>query len=578
MTGAAIAGCCGLLIAAPCLAGPISMTEVGLARGIGTYTAATGLATGVCVADFDNDGDPDIFVPNRFGTPDQLYRNEGSGQFTNVAAALGVASTDNNRSALWFDYDGDDDLDLAVVSDTHGRSLAGQNTITLYEYDAGVYSDVTAAAGLPASLLTVPGINQDAHAGGVSAGDLDADGDLDLVVVAWQERTHVFLNDGDGTFTSAGPASGIDIGETTRWQAMVVDLNDDALADVLLSYDFGANELFVCTTANGGGGVPVFSDAAPAAGIDTAFNEMGIAAGDPDNDGDLDFYMTNIFGTDPSSGASEHNVLFRNDSTPGGIAFAEVAQAAGVDEGGIGWGCSFADFNNDGWEDLAEANVVEPVNAAPIKLWENDGPGLTFTDVSASSGFATFDPCTSLAAFDMEGDGDLDVVVPTLIGQLRLMENQLVADGTNNHLVVRPRMPGMNRRAIGATVTVTRADGTSTRRLITAGTSFAGQEPASAFFGLGDDTAVPAVEVTWPDKTRTRLTNVSANQVLTVTSDCACGAAAHDVNADGVADIDDLYAAHQTPADVNGDGVTDAVDRACVERFIRRNEIRPRRP
>ncbi len=555
------------------LAGPISFEEVGPESGILLYQPALGMSTGVAVADYDNDGDADIFVPTRFGAPDRLYRNLGDGSFEEIAQSVGLASTRNNRSALWFDADGDDDLDLAVLSDSFQRqSIPLQNEMRLYRNDGpSGFADVTEGSGVDGLYLDL----YDMHAGGMAAGDLDGDGDLDLVASLWEARSRVYLNNGDWTFAEVGEASGIATSIGTDWQPIVHDFNDDGRLDVLLSYDFGPNELFMNRGVQNG--VPVFEDIAHAAGIDTAFNEMGVAPGDPDNDGDLDFYMTNIYGFGPGAQGLEHNVLFRNDSAGRTPSFVEIAESVGVENGGVGWGAVFADFDLDGWQDLAAANTSEVPAPVPTKLWRHTGSGIAYEDVSIASGFGTAAPTTSLVAFDREGDGDLDLLAPTQTGLLRLLDNTHDPDASGSRwLSVRLRMPGMNRRGIGSVIRVFLDDGRVMARLVTAGSSFAGQQPASAHFGFAPADTPLRIEVTWPDGTRTVRLDVPSNAGLVIESVCPCGEMLFDIDADGQTSIDDLHAVTRSPVDLNDDGAADAADVSCVERYLRRYERRSR--
>lgn len=550
---------------------PISFTEVGPESGIFLYQPALGMSTGVAVADYDGDGDADIFVPTRFGAPDRLYRNLGDGTFEEIASSVGLASIRNNRSALWFDADGDDDLDLAVLSDSFQRqSIALQNEMKLYRNDgAAGFVDVTAGSGVEGSYLDL----YDMHAGGMAAGDLDGDGDLDLIAALWEARSRVFLNNGDWTFAEVGEASGIAVSTGTDWQPIVHDFDGDGRLDVLLSYDFDPNYLYMNRGMQNG--VPVFEDIAASAGIDSDFNEMGVAPGDPDNDGDLDFYMTNIYGIGPGSEGFEHNVLFRNDSASGVPAFTEIAQAVGVENGGVGWGTVFADFDLDGWQDLAAANTAEVSSPVPTKLWRHTGGGIAYEDVSISSGFGVTAPTSSLVAFDRDGDGDLDLLAPTLTGILRLLDNTHDLNGSGSGwLSVRLEMPGMNRRGIGSVVRVFLDDGRVMTRLITAGSSFAGQQPAAAHFGFASSDTPVRIEITWPDGTRTIRADLAADDVMLIENDCPCGELLFDIDGDGETSIDDLHEMNRSPIDINGDGSADAGDIACVERFLRRFERR----
>ncbi|MEM6672263.1 MAG: CRTAC1 family protein [Planctomycetota bacterium] len=468
--------------------------EVGALRGLEPYVLGGGMASGLAAQDFDDDGDVDLFVPNGLGATDQLYVNDGSGQFVESAAALGLAIDGNHRGALWFDADGDSDLDLLVAGDCFEDVPCGTgSTLRLHEQLAdGTFREVTLAAGLGRNLS----FRSDAHVGGLSAGDIDGDGDLDLLVAMWEGLAHLYVNDGTGRFVDRGRDAGLQVFRD-HWQPVMFDFDADGRLDVFQAVDFGANMLWM----NQGDGT--FVDAAPSAGVDTAFNEMGVSLADFDRDGDLDLYVTNIF-----TPTGRHNVLFARRGTE--LRFDEVSGQFGVRDSGCGWGNSFFDADLDGWMDLVASNSC--AFGSTRFFYSRVGEGGGFEDVTVRVGLDGFDG-TGTVTFDMDGDGDRDIAQVGAAG-IRLFENRL-APGTDRHfLVVRPRLQGGRARAISASVTV--FDGVHhTTRAILAGSSTLSQEPAEAHFGLDDVTSVD-VSVRWPDGSVTTLVDVAADQVLDV--------------------------------------------------------------
>jgi len=490
----------------------ITFVEVTDGAGIGPYTMQLGKGGGVAAADFDDDGDVDLFAPTEEGIPHQLYRNLGNGQFEEIGAAAGVGSLDRGRAAIWFDYDGDRRLDLFIISDCSdltepdATQCIDSLTLKLYRQIADAqFQEVTTTAGFTSDTV----FNTTIHRGGLSAGDINNDQCLDLVFGSWSGQAKVYLNNCDGTFTDISAMSGIGGIFGYHWMPMIHDFNGDGWKDVYYNIDFGPNALFVNQGDN------TFVNVADVTGCDSNFNEMGMSFGDYDADGDFDIYATNIFIPEDD----KHNVLMRNDTIGGTLAFTELAATAGVDDTFFGWGTTFFDADNDGDVDLGVTNGFF-MDSDPSVFFRNEGDG-TFTDVSDAVGFNDTYWGSSLVAFDYDRDGDLDLA-QTCNGageqdhRLRLIENQRGMDAlANNHLVVKPRMEGPNYRAIGAVVRA-EVGGESMMRLLTAGTSFAGQEPAEAFFGVGTATTVDRVIIDWPDGTSSELTDVAVNQEVRV--------------------------------------------------------------
>ena len=567
--------CCILLGAPFSIAhGQFQFVEVTGEANLSGYTMLAGKGGGVAAADFDDDGDIDLFAPTAGGVPNRLYRNDG-GTFAEIAGSVGLASLDPSRSALWFDYDGDHRLDLVVGGDCHSLADVESNspapcadTLSLHLYRqlaGGQFVDVTATADISTGLIT----DSFRHRGGISAGDLNNDGYLDLLIAIWQQGARVLLNDGDGTFTDITDSSGVGF-EFPRnyYQHVVHDFNGDGYLDFFTARDSGRNHLWVNQQDN------TFVNRGEEAEIDSFWNEMGTVLGDYDNDGDFDIFVTNIEA--PFGLIFRHHVLYENQSVGETLNFEDVSLAAGVavEEGEVwqvGWGCTFFDGDNDGLLDLAVANGM---NSAAFPWATTDqsvffrnqgGSPTTFSNVSNSVGFNDTLIGSSLVAVDYDRDGRLDLVqtvesteaVNGEVSRIRLLHNEATEKAASeNYLVVKPRIPGPNHRAIGAVIRV-EVDGVTMSRLITAGTSFIGQEPAEAHFGLGAAINADSVIIEWPDGNVTEFEDMPTNQILTVNNTQAVGT--RDSDHDGLTDLDEvnIHGTHPNDSDTDGDGASD---------------------
>ncbi len=540
-----------------CLTGQVQFSEVSDTRGILKNVSDLGFGSGVSAFDFDNDGDIDLFLPQRFGHPDRLYENDGLGRFSDMATTSGIDVAEASRSGLWFDFDDDHLVDLLVASDCFNSldpDCSNKTTLRLYrQTEIGQFENVTVAAGLDnAKTQKFFG-----HRAGICCGDVDRDGDLDLLVGQWEGELELFINH-DGSFVNEAFARGITNPNSpfpyNPWQSVMCDFNQDGWLDIFTAVDFFENQLWM----NQGDGS--FVNVAESAGVDFAFNEMGVTVGDYDNDGDFDVYVTNIFEED------KFNLLLRNDSSAKSLEFTEVAAMAGVDNTDFGWGATFFDANNDTILDLAVTNGwfngIGFDDSSRVFLGSIDQPG-QFINVSDESGFNDnlFGSC--LISADLNRDGDLDllqVCTPALFeGPFRILENQLNENEATNWLVVKPRQAHKNHWSIGATVRV-EFDGITRIRQIGAGNSMHGQEPAEAFFGLGDCDVVDRVIVTWPFGDVSVWENVAVNQLFYANDS--------DLNHDGEISLLDIFPFQQSlgpcerdcQADFNFDGVVDLSD------------------
>lgn len=427
-----------------------------------------GSGQGVALIDFDNDGDLDIHVVNN-GTADQLLRNDGNLEFTDVASGL-VADTGAGRSSAWADFNRDGNLDLFL-----GRN--GEANLLLVGDGNGGFT--------PANCI---GIDDIGPASSVSWIDYDQDGNLDLYV-ANQSQPNLLLHSlgdlGGGFFVFSGISGNPADGGNTQ-AANWIDLNGDQLPELYIVNSFSSNALLENTTLG-------FSDISGPSGIDDLTNGMGSAWGDFDNDGDFDLYLSN-------EGMADH--IYEN---AGNFLFNQTLGQNHSDMG-HGRGVVWADFNNDTNLDIYLVRNGEPdlfllgngqgdFSAVPVGPAEADGPGNT------------------LACGDIDGDGDQDLFI-TRDGQSNvLLSNDLAAN--NNFLELDLTGNETQPDAIGAVVRLTAGDVIQMRR-VCGGDGFLSMNATTVHFGLGSFTSVDEVQITWPDGVVQTLTNLPANQILAI--------------------------------------------------------------
>jgi hypothetical protein len=434
-------------------------------NGDGTFTDVTkeagvgdkGFGFGCSAADFDNDGDLDLYVLN-YG-PNVFYRNNGDGTFTDISESSGLANPNWSLSAPWFDYDGDGDLDVYVAN--------------YLEYDSGKFRSYYAAAGYP--------------------GPLSYRGQPDAL----------YRNNGDGTFTDVTKAAGIFQPNGRAMSATLADLDNDGFLDLYVPNDNMENYYF----RNKGDGT--FENKGLVMGL--AFGEggqgvssMGPAIGDVDRDGWLDIYI-------PDMG---YGCLLMNrkdyfeDLT-------EPTNLAVVCGQYTGWGGVLFDYDCDGYLDIFIATGdAHHEYAEEDVLMRNDGTG-HFVDVADKSGPYFKQKYVGRGATygDYDNDGDLDLLVINLNDSPRLLRND--GGNKNNWLIVQPRLAGGKSDAIGARVTVTTGPLKQIRDLIPV-TGYLSQADPRCHFGLGKNKKADTVEIRWPNRQITTLKDVNANQILTV--------------------------------------------------------------
>jgi enediyne biosynthesis protein E4 len=457
----------------------------------GTFTDVTdkaGVANerwgfGVVVGDFDNDGWPDIYVSN-FGK-NRLYHNNHDGTFTDVAEKAGVALGGWSTGATWGDYDRDGFLDLFVPGyvkfDPDNPPVAGKG-------------------GIPPGFCQFRGI-------AVMCGPRGLPGESD----------HLFHNNRDGTFTDVSVKAGVsDPSGYYGLASVFVDVDDDGWLDLLVANDSVPKYLY----RNKHDGT--FEDISYISGF--ALNDegreqaaMGIAVGDYNRDGKVDFCITNF--------SDDYNTLYRND---GDASFTDVSYAAGIANPTIpflGWGTGFLDYDNDGLLDIFFANghVYPGVDKQdwgttfaqrPLLFRNLNGSKFAEVPPATGSGLAVVVPARGAAFGDLFNEGHIDVVLNVIDSTPVLLRN--VVRNQNHWLTLKlvggPKSP---RDATGAKVFVT-TGAIRERGDVFSGGSYASSSDQRLHFGLGAATSVDRVEILWPDGAKEEIKIPAIDRIVTV--------------------------------------------------------------
>jgi len=549
---------------APCFAqpalagGPSPFSEEAVARGV-NYTVAqpfvfgfSRIGIGAMFADLDIDGDPDLVLVGAQSGAIRVYENDGTGNFIDRSATSGIPAMTKSASITGADYDGDGDIDIFI------GNMFAQNV--LYRNDGDfTFTDVTAIAG-------VGGSTPNGATTGCAWADFDGDGWVDLYVANYYgltqtgrggaggtalEDNHLYRNLGDGTFEDVGAALAVDDPGSPTLQAVFFDHNLNGQPDLYLSTDHGysiGQQNYLFENQNG-----IFVDITATAGVAANYDSMGVAIGDFDANGLQDLYPTNIpAGTD----------LYLNQ---GGGFFTESADFCGVRSFRTGWAAHFFDYNNNGHQDLYVCNSFgQSPQDSQNRLYVNYGAFPVF-DEAPSLNVLADGLSYGLAVADVDGDGDLDLLVPNLGQQIKLYINN---EGQKRDWIKFNTVgQGANTHAIGAVVTVTTGATERLREVFAGGNSYKSQNELPLHFGLDNATVTDQIDVLWTGGTTRTLTGYPTNQTWSLYPPERLG----DADGDGQVLLDDFFefvAAYNAPAfqpgmevmDLNGDAVVDCAD------------------
>ncbi len=446
----------------------------------GTFSDVTrkaGLAVsfygmGVAAADYDNDGDADLFLSG-LGT-DRLFRNEGNGTFRDVTASSGVNNDGFGTSAAWLDYDRDGHLDLFVANYVE------------WTIETDIFCTLDGSSKSYCTPESYPGA-----------------------------APRLFRNLGTGKFQDMTEAAGLQAATNKGLGVLVFDYNMDGWQDIMLANDTVPNKLW----ENNGNGS--FGEVGILAGValsedGVARGAMGIDAGDYDRSGHPSIVIGNF--------SNEMIALYHNEGTGFFIDEAPVAAVGPASLLTLAFGCFFFDFDLDGLLDIYSANghVENDINAVQQQVTYRQPPhlfrnldGKRFQEVTARMGesFAAPRVARGAAYGDYDNDGDLDLLVTTCGGAARLFRND---GGNRNHWISLKLVgTGSNRDGIGAQVRL-RTEGVTQTAMHRTGGSYCSQSQLRLTFGLGASTRVDLIEIDWPSGRKQTLRDTPADRLVEI--------------------------------------------------------------
>lgn len=457
-------------------------------------------ANGIAVADYDLDGDLDIYIvasevydENDPLTWSKLLRNDGEAGFTDVTEAAKLinrspaarsGSMGSKMGASWGDYDNDGYPDIFLSN--YGFDELWHNE------GNGQFTNVTDIAKVEGC----PGC----YSSNAVWWDHDKDGDLDLYVSDWIKENRFYRNDGNHIFTDISEATGLDDKGHT-WASLPIDIDQNGLVDLYVINDVGHNRFYR------NHGIERFEEATYDVGLIDEGDGMGVTVGDFNQDGFFDIYLTNIHYFHP-------NPFFINN---GDGTFSNHAADLKIEDTGWGWGARFFDTDHDLDEDLYVVNGFTSPIAEGDRNFFFENNTCSFSNVGPAARVNDEEQAMGLEVFDYDLDGDQDMLVGKRNAPLKLYKNRTmeIVGGDKNWIQIELEGTVSNRNAFGSIVKI-RCNGKDYFRYHS-GVNLMGQSIQPIHFGLDAHQQVDEIEITWPTGAKEYLQAVAANQIIHLT-------------------------------------------------------------
>lgn len=443
---------------------------------------------GLAIGDFNGDGLEDIYVSAMLLGKNRFLVNHGNFIFTDVADFVGIGYFGSSRCSSWGDIDNDGDPDLYVGN-------RDENDILYINNGDSTFSNET----------TIRGIDNPGSTTSVTIGDVNNDGWLDIYISNIQSRNQLYMNDGTGHFTEQATERGVD-DLAVGMGAVIFDYDNDGDVDIYQCHD--AQVPYILYRNDGTGH---FENVSAEANVNYPGFGMGVDAGDYNQDGQMDMYITNLY----------ENVLYKNN---GDGTFEDVAGVMTCNDQGMGWGNVFTDVDNDRLPDIYVSNdsYFSPFDNV---LYHNQGD--MFSNVSGMPWNSPYGGYATVSA-DLNDDGKMDILVANN-GAPGVQLFQNITSNENHYVSFHLEGVQSNRDAIGARIQVHTSAGIQYDQVI-GNSGFASHNGRWIHFGLEDQTQIDKVIIHWPSGVVEQLENLNTDQKFKVREGEGVISAVQDLN------------------------------------------------